>query len=632
MDPVVLAEAVFAHAPIPYAIFDASGRFVRANEAYTRTFGTVPPPEYDLFQDEVVAALGLADMVRCAFQGNVVQTPPFWYDPRRLRDVSVSARPAAISCTGIPLRGPEGVEAVLIAYLDVTAEHEARARLALLEHERELRHEDGRELHRLQSLFAQAPAALGYVRGPDHVIEAANVRLLTERSLVGKPIREALPELRESGLFELLDRVRNTGEPARKPAVRVASQQFVDRWFHVTLQPTRGPDGLVDGILILAVEVTDEIRARRREAALAESLRRSEQRYRFLADAGRVAAESLDAPSILQRLAELAAAGFATYAYVEVVDDEGRPRREAGAHRDPTMRAQILAPNAIDEVTPNRVLVAPLRGRGGELGRMTLVRANDEAPFDADDAATAEELARRAAAALDNARLYREAQDAIRLRDEFLSIASHELKTPLTALGLGIEAYERRAILPSSDANVLRRQVKRLATLVDGLLDVTRISAGRLELEYEELDLAAVVRDVAARYEHDAERARSELRVDASRPVVGRWDRLRVEQVVSNLLSNAIKYGPGRPIELRVDAHDDRARITIHDEGIGIAPAALPRIFERFERGVSHRQYGGLGLGLYVARQVVEAMGGTIEARSEPGRGATFVVELPIRG
>ncbi len=234
-----------------------------------------------------------------------------------------------------------------------------------------------------------------------------------------------------------------------------------------------------------------------------------------------------------------------------------------------------------------------------------------------------------------------EAEAAVRARDEFLSIASHELKTPLTALQLQFQLLlqalrkdDRTSFPPerlTAMAEGAERQVKRFAKLIENLLDLSRIEFGRLELEPEEVDLAEVARSVAARFEAELARSGSSLALDLDGPVVGRWDPLRVEQVVTNLVSNAAKYGAGRPIELRVDGDGETARLVVRDQGIGIAPEDQARIFERFERAAPSRHYGGLGMGLYIARQIVEAHGGSIRVASAPGAGSTFTVELPLR-
>jgi signal transduction histidine kinase len=178
--------------------------------------------------------------------------------------------------------------------------------------------------------------------------------------------------------------------------------------------------------------------------------------------------------------------------------------------------------------------------------------------------------------------------------------------------------------------DIMRRQVRRLSDLINDLLDVARISGGRLKLHFEEVELASLVRDVVSRFELEAERLGARIEVRADVTFVGRWDRLRLEQVVTNLLSNALKYGAGKPIHVGVEAQGGQARLTVRDEGIGIEPRLRARIFEKFERAVSDRHYGGLGLGLYISRQIIETLGGSIEVESTLGQGATFTVLLPL--
>ena len=277
----------------------------------------------------------------------------------------------------------------------------------------------------------------------------------------------------------------------------------------------------------------------------------------------------------------------------------------------------------------------PLVARGRTLGALTLVRASPGRPFADGELVFAEELAQRAAMALDNANLYREAREAIRARDEFLSVASHELNTPLATLTLQLDEILLRARnnereVPDRGVVLARRQVERLSKLVSNLLDVSRITSEQIQLRIVDVDLAAITREVLDQFAAEMARAGCPTELDASRPVMGRWDPLRIEQVIANLLSNACKYGAGKPIRVEVGMAGKLARLSVKDHGIGIAPADRERIFERFERAASARHYGGLGLGLYITRQVVEAHGGTIRVASNAGAGSTFSVELPL--
>jgi signal transduction histidine kinase len=223
-------------------------------------------------------------------------------------------------------------------------------------------------------------------------------------------------------------------------------------------------------------------------------------------------------------------------------------------------------------------------------------------------------------------------QEAVRLRDEFLAIASHELRTPITSLQLTIQGLTRGVVSPEHAPRALgnaERQIGRLTRLVDELLEASRIQAGRLTLHLERLDLVAVVQEAAQRFEAELARVGCTLSLSADRAVTGFWDHSKLDQIVTNILSNAIKFGAGHAIEILVEeAPPGIGRLVVTDHGIGIPPERLPYIFERFERAVSSREYGGLGLGLYIVRSIVEALGGTIRAESVPDSGSTFTVEL----
>jgi len=178
---------------------------------------------------------------------------------------------------------------------------------------------------------------------------------------------------------------------------------------------------------------------------------------------------------------------------------------------------------------------------------------------------------------------------------------------------------------------IAHKQIQRLTRLIEELMDVSRITAGRLRLELEDIDLSAVVHDVVGRLGEDANRTHSHVEVSAAKPVVGMWDRIRVEQVVTNLLTNAFKFGGGKPIDITVEETGPIGRLVVVDHGIGIAPEDAERIFHRYEQAISSRPVGGLGLGLYIARQIIEAHGGTIRVDSQLGAGSMFTVDLPKR-
>jgi len=227
---------------------------------------------------------------------------------------------------------------------------------------------------------------------------------------------------------------------------------------------------------------------------------------------------------------------------------------------------------------------------------------------------------------------------ALDARDDFISVASHELKTPMTALQLNLQGLRRQASGAPSNSQVPMTEkvdkaighVQRLVRLVEELLDVSRITAGRLDLQLERCDLADIAREVAERMSDQASRAGCSVKLQADGRLPGTWDRLRIEQVITNLLSNAFRYAPGEPVDLCVDEEEGRARVRVRDGGPGIPQADRERIFERSERASRSRRHGGLGMGLYITREIARAHGGTVRVASTPGSGAEFVVELPL--
>jgi signal transduction histidine kinase len=227
---------------------------------------------------------------------------------------------------------------------------------------------------------------------------------------------------------------------------------------------------------------------------------------------------------------------------------------------------------------------------------------------------------------------------AVDARDEFLSIASHELRTPLTALSLHVQnllhrlqrsegAPSRQETLQSMET--ANRLLSRMAKLIGELLEVSRVATGSFQLQREEMDLATSVRESLARFEGQLATAGCRVEMQSSGKLTGRWDPLRLDQVIDNLISNAVKYGAGKPVEVQLTGNGEIVVLEVRDHGIGINPADQRRVFERFERAVSRRRFGGFGLGLWITRKVIEAHGGTIHLISEPGLGSTFRVELP---
>jgi signal transduction histidine kinase len=246
--------------------------------------------------------------------------------------------------------------------------------------------------------------------------------------------------------------------------------------------------------------------------------------------------------------------------------------------------------------------------------------------------------ARLRAIADERQRLLEDRNHAIEARDQFLAVAAHELRTPIATMKLlvdhwaavlstGTNAAGQADALPQ--VPLLKRQVDRLAALVVELLDVSRITSGGLQLVRQDVDLREIVRDALDRFELEIQQRRVVMTLDAPAPVSGRWDAARIDQVVTNLISNALKYGEGRPVEISVTAGAGQAVVVVRDQGMGIPPEQQSRVFGPFMRATTAKYHPGLGLGLWIAEQIVRASGGRIRVESRLDQGSTFTVELP---
>jgi signal transduction histidine kinase len=409
--------------------------------------------------------------------------------------------------------------------------------------------------------------------------------------------------------------------------------------------------------------------------------RRTESALRFLADASAALGESLETATIVRRVVTLLVPYLGDWATVDLVSETGELTRVASAARGarldplPERRVPVSEAGALPiataivagEIVQLRdaageagrwlgdpaladlvrrahvcgALVAPFSVRGRIAGAVATFAGRSRREYGEVERGLIGEVARRLGTAIENAKLLDESREAVRARDDFLSIASHELRTPLTSLQLQVDFAQRKWGEPGARADpdrLLRtvksvaRQSARLNELVNELLDVARAQSGRLQLRPEDIDLAQLVGETVDRFREQLASAGCSVVLHDRPGVVGRWDRSRIEQVVTNLLTNAARYGAGHPVEVGVDAEDGVARIVVRDHGVGIAPADQQRIFERFERAASATHYGGLGLGLFITKQIVLAHGGSLRVESVPGSGATFVVELPRSG
>lgn len=296
----------------------------------------------------------------------------------------------------------------------------------------------------------------------------------------------------------------------------------------------------------------------------------------------------------------------------------------------------------LQELSVHSLIVVPIKVRNQTIGIITFGSTPRGRIYTPRDFLLAQEIANRAAVAIDNGRLYKEAQDAIQARDEFLSIATHELKTPLTSLLLQLQSV-LHSIKNDSLANFsidrtleslesMIGQSKRINRLVNDLLNISLITTGKMKLEKEQTDLRQIVVDVAKRLSDLAEKNKSSITIKDGKSIKGKWDKIRLEQVVTNLVTNAIKYGDNKPITVTLTSTSKNAVLIVSDQGIGIPKDKQKAIFDRFKRASNATQsFKGLGVGLYLVQQIVQAHKGTITVESKQDKGSTFLVELPLK-
>ncbi|MGQ9926531.1 MAG: ATP-binding protein [Chloroflexaceae bacterium] len=475
---------------------------------------------------------------------------------------------------------------------------------------------------------------------------------------------------------------------ALAPGALLLARDGAERPIEGSAAPMRTRGGALIGVVLVFRDISAwrvEERAREealhRERVARDRAQQAERRAAFLAQAGAILASSLAPEETLQALARLTVAEVADMCVVFERQPDGTLRRVVAVHVDPGLEQELRAlrplpidlqsdhPTAIAVRTgqvllnppipdrfviavardaehlarlratvPHSHIVVPLVARGEVTGAVSLGMNTSGRVFTEADISLVRELAGRAAIALENARLYEAAQQAISVRDSFLSLAVHEVRTPLAAALGHVQLLIRRARRAGladerfgRNLGIVEGQLRRLATLVDMLLDVSRLEVGQLSIQRAPVDLVAMARRVIERAEGSL--VTHVLRyAGPAEPLRIKGDAVRLEQVLDNLLENAAKYSPpGSVITVLVGEQQERAWFAVRDEGMGIDPGALPYLFDRSYRAPdrSTRVVSGMGIGLYVVREIVAMHGGTVQVESELGKGSTFTVWLP---
>lgn len=607
-----LLEATFASMGQAVVVYGPAGELLRVNAAAEQILG--------VSMTQLAAARGpegraaLLQIQTADAAPMPLEEMPFWKalrgEPSRnveMRFRTPGGEPRFVSASAAPLRGPSGERlGTVVTFSDVTDRKEAER--TLVESEQNLR-------------VSFAHAAIGFARTtPDGRFLDANPAYCTVVGYTPEELRgKDFPELIHPD-----DRAANMAQIERMLGGELSDFVVENRylrkgggvvWVRKSVSVVRGPAGEPQWIIALIEDVTERHRAE-------QAVRESEARLRLLAEALPqlvwTADEQGDLDFFNQRWRDYTGQAAGAEAWEPVLHPEDREQvmglwREAIARQVEVEVEHRLrrADGAFRWFLRRAILLKQPGGAGGRwFGTCT----------DIHDLKVSQDLLRQ----------------ADRLKEDFLSMASHEFRTPLTALRLQMELLERRLRRASAPDErqerqlvVVRAQLDRLEGLLGMLLDVTRINAGKFTLEPAELDLGELALEVVERFRPEAEESGTELHVRAG-CVKGSWDRMRLDQVVTNLVGNAIKYGNHRPVEVEVEERGGAAVLVVRDRGIGIQPEGLTRIFDRFERGGNVGPVQGLGLGLWIARKLVDAHGGRISVESTPGAGTCFTVSLPV--
>lgn len=471
------------------------------------------------------------------------------------------------------------------------------------------------ERENFRRLFKQTPELVCVLSGPEHVFEFVNeahIKVLGFDA-TGMKVREAQPESIE--VYGILDDVYNTGKTAELHEIPVTVGNRI-RYFNLTYSARHATDGEINGIMIIGVEITEQIQSR--------------QKIKVALNAASMGMYEIDLIHNLffssPKSDEIFGHGHLSGDFVSVT--------KKIVHPDDFNNVVEKTFAAISEKRPYsdefRIVSAD--------GTLSWVLSQGEAFYDdkgkpVSFLGVVQDITHRKNIEL-------KLNEALKTRDEFLSIASHELKTPVTSMKLQLQMAEKSLAIPerfptpekmAKTLEMSIRQINKLTKLIDDLLDVSRINTGRLTFNFEKVDLKILLQEVLERFTFQFQNAGCEvsLKMDERESFVAECDRFRMDQVITNLITNVIKYAAGKPVIISLKKSESSVQIIVQDFGMGIEPYLLNKIFDRFERSDLHNHISGMGLGLFIARMIVEAHGGQISVTSEPGEGSTFTVDIP---
>lgn len=641
-------KTIFEQSPLSIQILDKSGKTILVNSAFRKLWEFSEEfinehilKDYNILEDQGLEKAGRLAEFKKAFEGETVHLKEFLYDQS---EMGFPGRSRWTKSIVYPLKDALGeVQEVVIIHQDVTDQ-----RAAIDEQER--------ILSQLEAIVKQMPAGI-MVNGMNGEIELINEQMYKMLET---------PE-RAKDVFSKTISKSLKGEVVQAE-VKVINPSGTVSVFSTNAGPIQNADGKITSSVLISTDISQEKRAESSQA--------------FLTQVKSLLISTIDYHQILDRIAGSAIPYLADGCMVDILEGDGI-KRVLTKHRDPytqglmdelqrrfpprmdspqpsaramrTGRPELLKDIDIDLVQKNTFdenhallidrigirshMTIPLQIRGKIIGALSLFVCEGRPRYDEKDFSVAQELGRHASVAIDNAKLYRDAKSAIQLRDDFISIASHELRTPITSLNLQLEVLNNlvQGLKENDDSTVLMRkfmsstnnQLRRLTRLVDDMLDISRISTGKLTLNFKKINVAMLAHDVLERFKDQLRAMEIEHQFIGDTGIYCECDSERIDQVITNFMTNAIRYGGKKPIHVIIADDEHHVYIRVKDHGRGISKSDQGRIFKRFERAHTEEDVSGLGLGLYINTKIIEEHKGKIFIDSEPGKGSTFSVQLP---
>lgn len=661
---------IFEQSPLSIQICSPDGKTITVNPAWRKLWRISDEiidnfilKDYNMLEDPILESQGVASYIREGFSGKVTRVPIIKYDTH---EAGIGESSKMVEGYIFPLRDFQGeVKEIVLIHIDVTEKEELFSELII-------------EKNQFEAVLRNMPAGIIVVDKKTNTVVLNNGQMesIQGNSTLGMRLNTdhtSSSFLPKSKIYQPenipIIRSLEKGESISNEEIQYLSNTGKNLILNVSSAPIYDADGNIDSAVAVITDITQ--------------IKKIENHKVFLELITAILITSLDYEQIISKIADTCVEHISDGCIIDIVEGN-EIKRLVTRHNDeriqglvnelqfnfplkldsphPNARVirsgepefiKVVDPDIIASRTINKkhadliksigvtsLIAVPIKVRGAIIGSINLFTSSDREHFNEQDLELVIEVARRVRLAIENSQLYSKAQKAIKQRDEFISIASHELKTPLTSMKLQMQLAERiiaRSVDAKIDASYVKKvtelsikQIDKITVLVEDMLDIGRISSGKMVITFQQENLSQIVKEVLQRLAGELMGLENLLTVEILENVIADFDSFRIEQVLINLITNALKYGGHTPIKVTLTTKDKFVYLSVHDQGPGIDPRDHQRIFGRFERAVHFNNISGLGLGLFISRQIMEQHNGELVVESVPGKGAIFTASFPI--